>query len=67
MYFNLQFNKLKLESKKLLYYLKATDSYIDLTAAFVWTVEHLKHTIRLNNWTSSVSLGPDAVRKELTR
>ena len=41
---------------KLLFYLKAANCYIDLTATLVWTVEHLEHPISLNDWTSPVSL-----------
>lgn len=47
-------------------YLKATDSYIDLTAAFVWTVKHLEHPICLYDGTSPVSLGMDAASSKVT-
>lgn len=53
--------------KKLLFYLKAADSYIDLTAALVWTVEHFEHPICLNDRASPVSLGPDTAETELTK
>lgn len=42
-------------------YLKAADCYIDLTAAFIWTVKHLEHAVCLNCWASSASPWPDAV------
>lgn len=48
-------------------YLKATDSYIDLTAAFVWTVKHLEHPICLYDGTSPVSLGMDAASSKVTK
>lgn len=48
-------------------YLKATDSHIDLTAAFVWTVKHLEHPICLYDGTSPVSLGMDAASSKVTK
>lgn len=41
-------------------YLKAADGYIYLTTAFVRTVKHLEHPVRLDNRTPSVSLGAHA-------
>lgn len=41
---------------KMLLYLKAANSYVDLTATLVRTVEHLEHPISLNDGASSVSL-----------
>lgn len=43
-------------NEKKLFYLKAANGYIDLTAALIWTVEHLEHPIRLNDGASPVSL-----------
>lgn len=43
-------------NEKRLFYLKAANSYIDLTAALVWTVEHLEHPVSLNNGATPVSL-----------
>lgn len=49
---------------KMLFYLKAANSYIDLTAALVWTVEHLEHPVSVNDWASPVSLWPDTAKTD---
>lgn len=46
----------------MLFYLKAANSDVDLTAALVWTVEHLEHPICFDDGTSPVSLRPDAAK-----
>ncbi len=50
--------------KQLLFHLKAADSYIDLTAALVWTVEHLEHPVCLNDGASPAPLGPDTTKED---
>lgn len=47
-------------------HLKAADRYVDLTAAFVRTVEHLEHPVRLDDGPSPVPLGLDAVQSQST-
>lgn len=54
----------------MLFYLKAANSDVHLTAALVWTVEHLEHPICFDDGTSPVSLRPDAAKThavDLTR
>lgn len=54
----------------MLFYLKAANSDVDLTAALVWTVEHLEHPVCFDDGTSPVSLRPDAAKThavDLTR
>ena len=48
-------------------HLKATDGYVDLTAAFVRAVEHLEHPVRLDDGPSPVPLGSDAATCQATK
>lgn len=48
-------------------HLKATDCYVDLTAAFVRAVEHLEHPVCLDDGPSPVPLGSDAATSQSTK
>lgn len=50
-----------------MFYLKAANSDVDLTAALVRTVEHLEHPICFDDGTSPVSLRPDAAKNTCCR